>query len=434
VYVGNDGLVRSVDDAGVVTIYSPGITQEQVEDYVGGLMTSTASVQFTYNDAGNQLTATVLPAGVDHNALANFVANKHIDHSAVSISGGTGLTGGGDITASRTISMPNVGVAGTYGAAGSVPVFTTDAQGRVSAVTPTAITPGAIGAQPLDSDLTAIAALAGTGLIVRTATGTATTRSVDAGTGLSVTNGDGISGNPTLSMPNVGTPGTYGTSGSVPVFTTDAQGRVSGVAPTQINHTGLLNIGTNTHAQIDSHIASTSNPHSVTAAQVGNTAAQWNANQLQSVAVASTAPTNGYILTYNGSLTRWEPQLAPVSVTTNNYSANSTTTTTTTSTTDVILTGMVITTPPAGTYLVSFDTSTLNSTNGAQRNWFSLYVGGVENLNSERAVGTAGGAYANMSFSIIVAVNGSQDLDVRWRVAGGTGTALARCLSAVRIV
>lgn len=37
----------------------------------------------------------------------------------------------------------------------------------------------------------------------------------------------------------------------------------------QINHTTLSNIGTNTHAQIDTHIASTSNPHSVTKSQVG---------------------------------------------------------------------------------------------------------------------------------------------------------------------
>lgn len=38
---------------------------------------------------------------------------------------------------------------------------------------------------------------------------------------------------------------------------------------TVLDHTNLLNIGTNTHSQIDTHIANTSNPHSTTVSQLG---------------------------------------------------------------------------------------------------------------------------------------------------------------------
>ena len=48
-----------------------------------------------------------------------------------------------------------------------------------------------------------------------------------------------------------------------------------------IDHTSIQNIGTNTHAQIDTHISSTANPHSVTASQVGNTVSQWNASSIE---------------------------------------------------------------------------------------------------------------------------------------------------------
>lgn len=59
------------------------------------------------------------------------------------------------------------------------------------------------GYQPLDSDLTAIAALAANGLIARTGTGTVAVRSItQPAAGITVTNGDGVSGNPTLALAN----------------------------------------------------------------------------------------------------------------------------------------------------------------------------------------------------------------------------------------
>lgn len=51
-----------------------------------------------------------------------------------------------------------------------------------------------------DTDLTAVAGLSSTGLVARTGSGTAAVRTVTAGTGIGVTNGDGVSGNPTVAI------------------------------------------------------------------------------------------------------------------------------------------------------------------------------------------------------------------------------------------
>jgi len=57
--------------------------------------------------------------------------------------------------------------------------------------------------QPIDTDLTAVANLSTTGLIARTSTGNMATRSLVApAAGISVTNGDGVSGNLTLALAN----------------------------------------------------------------------------------------------------------------------------------------------------------------------------------------------------------------------------------------
>lgn len=63
------------------------------------------------------------------------------------------------------------------------------------------------------------------------------------------------------------------------------------------SHLSLSDIGSNTHAQIDTHIANTSNPHSVTASQVGlgsvtNALQLVAANNLSDLVSASNARTN----------------------------------------------------------------------------------------------------------------------------------------------
>jgi hypothetical protein len=78
--------------------------------------TGLGSIQFVSNTAAigitvangspvDTVTFTFSDAGINHDALLNFVANEHIDHASVNINSGAGLTGGGNITTSRTLSL-----------------------------------------------------------------------------------------------------------------------------------------------------------------------------------------------------------------------------------------------------------------------------------------------------------------------------------------
>lgn len=74
--------------------------------------------------------------------------------------------------------------------------------------------------QAYDADLSALAGLSSTGLIVRSGAGTAATRAIGAGQGISVTNGDGVSGAPSIALNVAGL-------GDRPSFTSGAKIPVS---------------------------------------------------------------------------------------------------------------------------------------------------------------------------------------------------------------
>jgi hypothetical protein len=87
---------------GVTNLYH---TDSRAVDAVVATLADSTSVDLTY--AGGEISAEVIPGGVDHDLLSGYVANEHIDHSSVSVetSATSGLSGGGDLTATRSLSV-----------------------------------------------------------------------------------------------------------------------------------------------------------------------------------------------------------------------------------------------------------------------------------------------------------------------------------------
>lgn len=71
-------------------------------------------------------------------------------------------------------------------------------------MSPYAASANPIGTKELDATLEGLALLAGTGIVVKTGALTYTVRSLSAGQGISITNPDGVAGNPSISVPNDG--------------------------------------------------------------------------------------------------------------------------------------------------------------------------------------------------------------------------------------
>jgi hypothetical protein len=105
-------VVLDSDDIsqGITNLY---FSDELAQDAVGTILVDSSSIDFSYLDGTPSISATVLPAGVDHDSLLNYSANEHIDHSTVSVTtvANSGLSGGGDITASRSLVVDITGTA-----------------------------------------------------------------------------------------------------------------------------------------------------------------------------------------------------------------------------------------------------------------------------------------------------------------------------------
>jgi hypothetical protein len=114
----NTGKFLVLDSSGNVDFR----TEVEVRSDIGaqslsaGTVSSSAQIQ-AYDIFLEKLDDNVISssAQVDHDSTTNFVANEHIDHTTVSISAGSGLSGGGTIAATRTLTLDTSSVHFTDG-------------------------------------------------------------------------------------------------------------------------------------------------------------------------------------------------------------------------------------------------------------------------------------------------------------------------------
>lgn len=191
--------------------------------------------------------------------------------TSVPITGSTGLTvGGSPITPSNggpitlTLSTELQGLSGltttgfvqrtgtgTYTAANLTASQISTALGytpaTVSSVAISGSTGLSVGGSPITSsgtitltlstELQGLSGLATTGLVTRTGTGTYTATTITGNSDISVVNGNGVSGNPSLSLTSSGVgAGTYGSSTSVASFTVSSTGRITAASNVGISY------------------------------------------------------------------------------------------------------------------------------------------------------------------------------------------------------
>ena len=225
---------------------------------------NTGSAHFNDGVKDKLNTETVISSSiqVDHDATTNFVADEHIAHSGVTITAGNGLTGGGDITTTRTLNVVSANN-GIVANADNIQLdvasstFTDGVKSKLNSETVVS------GSSQIDHDST---------------TNFVANEHIDH-SGVTITAGNGLTGggdittNRTINVVSANN-GIVANADNIQLdvasstFTDGVKSKLN--SETVVSGSSQIDVTTTTnYSTISSHISSTSNPHGVDATDVG---------------------------------------------------------------------------------------------------------------------------------------------------------------------